>query len=339
MNSFADYNLEQARGYHSWYESGEGKATGGEQREVMGIGLGDARGRSLLDIGCGTGFFTAWFGEIGFRAVGIDSSESMLQFARQKYGNGIEFMLADAGKLPFDDRSFDVAVFATSLEFMADAGAAIREAKRVAASEILLLMLNPDHPINVARKKKAESDGGVFRGARFPRPEELERLFNDYERWSGTFVVEPEHSSYYVLKMGDKAAEEGADKSNQPARTKQPAEKGNGVMRYALPIAEGKLCMHFGHCEQFALVDVENGKITNSESVVPPAHEPGVLPRWLSEQKVNVVIAGGMGSRAQDFFRQYGMEVVVGAQPGDPRDVVENYLAGTLESGANICDH
>ena len=54
-------------------------------------------------------------------------------------------------------------------------------------------------------------------------------------------------------------------------------------MRIAVPTAQGTLCPHFGHCEQFALVDVDNGKIVKTEYQTPPPHEPGVLPAWLHE--------------------------------------------------------
>ena len=110
-------------------------------------------------------------------------------------------------------------------------------------------------------------------------------------------------------------------------------------MKFAIPVANGQLCQHFGHCQQFAIVDVEDNKPVNTEFHNPPAHEPGVLPQWLSEQKVDVVVAGGMGMRAQQFFSQFGIRVVVGAQPGDPADVVQKYLDGTLETGTNLCDH
>lgn len=112
-------------------------------------------------------------------------------------------------------------------------------------------------------------------------------------------------------------------------------------MKIAIPIAQGRLSLHFGHCEQFALVDVNEADktITRVEYSNPPGHEPGVLPRWLHERGANVIIAGGMGQRAQGLFRQNGVEVVVGAQAGKPEDVVSAYLAGTLESGDNVCDH
>ncbi len=134
------------------------------------------------------------------------------------------------------------------------------------------------------------------------------------------------------------------DDSLHPIRpTDRPvgAPKENRTMRIALPVADGKLCMHFGHCEQFALVDVDEAAktITAATSLTPPAHEPGVLPRWLHEQGAEVIIAGGMGQRAQGLFAQNGIRVVVGAAPGSPEDVVSAYLAGTLEVGANVCDH
>jgi len=112
-------------------------------------------------------------------------------------------------------------------------------------------------------------------------------------------------------------------------------------MKIAIPLAESKLCMHFGHCEQFALVEVDeaNKTITGTSYLTPPGHEPGVLPRWLHEQGANVIIAGGMGQRAQGLFSESGITVVVGAPGEMPEDVVSAYLAGTLEAGQNICDH
>lgn len=112
-------------------------------------------------------------------------------------------------------------------------------------------------------------------------------------------------------------------------------------MKIAIPMADGKLCMHFGHCEQFALVDVDETSKTVAATnyLTPPPHEPGVLPRWLHEQGANVIIAGGMGQRAQGLFAQNAIQVVVGAPAQKVEDVVSAYLAGTLEVGQNVCDH
>ncbi len=112
-------------------------------------------------------------------------------------------------------------------------------------------------------------------------------------------------------------------------------------MRIAIPTAGGLLCMHFGHCETFALLDVdeERGVIKESNMVEPPPHEPGLLPKWLKEKGADVVIAGGMGMHAQNLFAQSDIKVVVGAQGGSPESLVKSYLAGTLATGPNACDH
>jgi len=112
-------------------------------------------------------------------------------------------------------------------------------------------------------------------------------------------------------------------------------------MKIALPLAEGKLCMHFGHCEQFALIDVDNTTrtIIGKTLVTPPPHEPGLLPKWLAERGVTNIIAGGMGQRAQQLFVERNIAVVVGASAADPEKLVMGYLSGTLVSGVNACDH
>jgi predicted Fe-Mo cluster-binding NifX family protein len=112
-------------------------------------------------------------------------------------------------------------------------------------------------------------------------------------------------------------------------------------MKIAIPLANGKLSMHFGHCEQFALLDVDpqTREITGRADVQPPPHQPGLLPPWLAEQGVNLVITGGMGQHAQHLFAAQSIPVVVGASSETPEHVAEKYLAGTLQAGENVCDH
>jgi predicted Fe-Mo cluster-binding NifX family protein len=112
-------------------------------------------------------------------------------------------------------------------------------------------------------------------------------------------------------------------------------------MKIAIPITNGILSAHFGHCEEFALVDVneQTKEITNVAKLQPPAHEPGVLPRWLAEQKADVIIAGGMGQRAQQLFAQNNIKVVVGAPEQSAEALASAYFNDTLEAGDNACDH
>ncbi len=112
-------------------------------------------------------------------------------------------------------------------------------------------------------------------------------------------------------------------------------------MRIAVPMADGRLAQHFGHCAKFALVDVDPTakSITASTEVDAPAHQPGLLPPWLKERGVNLVIAGGMGARAQMLFQAASIEVLTGAPAEGVETLVRQYLDGTLVTGDNACDH
>jgi len=112
-------------------------------------------------------------------------------------------------------------------------------------------------------------------------------------------------------------------------------------MKIAIPTADGRLAMHFGHCQQFALIDVDetSRKAAEPRFLTPPPHEPGVLPAWLSEQGATVIVAGGMGQRAQQLFTNHGIRVVLGAPAETPEAIVAAFLDETLAVGENPCDH
>lgn len=112
-------------------------------------------------------------------------------------------------------------------------------------------------------------------------------------------------------------------------------------MRFAIPLAEGKLAIHFGHCASFALIDVDPTAktILKREDVDAPPHQPGLLPPWLAERGVSQILAGGMGQRAQELFTTHGIQVTVGAPVETPENLVKHFLAETLTVGGNACDH
>lgn len=112
-------------------------------------------------------------------------------------------------------------------------------------------------------------------------------------------------------------------------------------MMIAIPLTDGKLSAHFGHCETFAMIetDTESKTITSTQMIEPPPHEPGLLPRWLAEKGAELIIAGGMGGRAQGLFQQQKIMVVVGAPTDTPEAIVNAYLQGSLQTGDNVCDH
>lgn len=108
---------------------------------------------------------------------------------------------------------------------------------------------------------------------------------------------------------------------------------------FAIPTLDGRSCAHFGHCRSFALVSVVDGKIHAVAHADPPEHQPGSFPRFLAEQGVNIVLAGGMGGRARELFAENGIEVHLGVGIHDPRELVEDYLRDELEAGDNACNH
>lgn len=112
-------------------------------------------------------------------------------------------------------------------------------------------------------------------------------------------------------------------------------------MRIAIPLSNGQMAQHFGHCQRFALVDVEPAakSITAYSEVEAPPHQPGLLPVWLKERGVNLVIAGGMGGRALSLFAEASIAVITGAAGGAARTLAQQYLDGALETGPNACDH
>lgn len=139
------------------------------------------------------------------------------------------------------------------------------------------------------------------------------------------------------------AGNENTSVTSSPGNAGDPvtvSSQGDNTVKFAVPTHQGKLCQHFGHCEAFAILETaENGAILSETYVDAPEHQPGLLPQWLSEKGVRYVIAGGMGSRAQQLFAEKGVKVVTGAQGENPREIVEQYLKGVLMTGANICDH
>ncbi len=112
-------------------------------------------------------------------------------------------------------------------------------------------------------------------------------------------------------------------------------------MRIAIPLTQGQVCAHFGHSEQFLLVDVdpEAKQILQSRPVASPLHAPGVIPRWLADQDVSLVMTGGIGQRALHLFQSLGIQVITGIPFENPETLLSAYLAGTLQTGQNLCDH
>jgi ATP-binding protein involved in chromosome partitioning len=112
-------------------------------------------------------------------------------------------------------------------------------------------------------------------------------------------------------------------------------------MRIAIPTTDGHLHPHFGHCSNFVLIDIagESGTILTQTEIPAPEHQPGLLPLWLRERGVDLVIAGNMGSRARSLFQENSIQVRTGAPADSPLQVVQQYLTGSLATVENTCKH
>jgi len=107
-------------------------------------------------------------------------------------------------------------------------------------------------------------------------------------------------------------------------------------MRVAISTDGSDVSAHFGRCPHFTIVDIENNNIIKRETIENPGHHPGFLPKFLSEQGVNAIVAGGMGQRAAGLFAECGIEVVTGVT-GNIDNTVKKLAEGTLEGGESLC--
>jgi len=158
--------------YEGWYEC-EGRRADRLEKRLLGRlleSLGPCR--SLLEVGAGTGHFTRWFArQRGIRVTGLDRSMAMLLEARR--AGGVAYLRADAAALPFADRAFDVVALITTLEFVADPGAAIAQAWRVARRGLLIGALNRR---SLLGRRLQRRGGPIWGGARLWTVRELRQL-------------------------------------------------------------------------------------------------------------------------------------------------------------------
>jgi SAM-dependent methyltransferase len=142
--------------------------------------LRPARAETLLDVGCGTGYFTQRFAdESGLHVVGLDPNAPWLEFARAHgTGTGTEtekYCVGVAESLPFADRSFDLSVSVTALCFVDNARRALQEILRVTRKRFAIGLLNR-HSLLFLRKGLS-GGSGAYRGAHWHTAREIRALF------------------------------------------------------------------------------------------------------------------------------------------------------------------
>ncbi len=107
-------------------------------------------------------------------------------------------------------------------------------------------------------------------------------------------------------------------------------------MRVAISTDAGFVSAHFGRCPVFTIFDLEEVNVTRRFEVANPGHQPGAVPQFLHEKGVECIVAGGMGMRAESFFREYGIRTIVGVS-GKVEDVIETFKKGFPKGGESLC--
>ncbi len=159
-----------------------------------------------------------------------------------------------------------------------------------------------------------------------------------YENVSGTI-----RDAIQVIQSG--AAPSGAEQPD-PASSSSPRSSNTAAFRIAVSIdadhgLDSPVSAHFGRCAKYLFADIANGQVRTFHTADNPFYhdhgQPGQVPNFIHDQQVRVMIAGGMGPRAIQFFEQFGIETVTGAS-GKASEAIDAYLSGSLESGGP-CEH
>jgi ATP-binding protein involved in chromosome partitioning len=130
----------------------------------------------------------------------------------------------------------------------------------------------------------------------------------------------------YLEKYPNSEAARGyeliVDKIIEDSRSKKSV-----IIKIAIPISEGRLFPSFGKATEFAIFHIQNQEIIKKEILHPPPHGPDVLPDWIHDLGVSVIIAGNMGSKAMENFEAKGTTVITGSSSVSPDELVQQHLS------------
>jgi len=159
------FDRDIAEVYESWYQTPKGWFVDTLEKELIRDLCQVKPGEKVLEIGCGTGHFSAFFKELGAQVTGLDTSPEMLKVAKDLHSDlKVKFDVGRAYKLPFADKTFDLVAMITVLEFIDDPKQALKEAFRVSKGRVFIGFLNANSLL--ARKRK-KSKKEIWREAHF----------------------------------------------------------------------------------------------------------------------------------------------------------------------------
>jgi len=161
--------------YNAWYDTPRGRWVGETEYALAAQQLAAQAGDSLLDVGCGTGWFTRRAAADGLRVTGLDPNTAWLNYARAHGDPNLKWIEGNARALPFADAGFDHVLSITALCFVDDERQAVAECVRVARRRFAIGWLNRDSLLY--RQKGRGGGSGAYRGARWHSAGEVRALF------------------------------------------------------------------------------------------------------------------------------------------------------------------
>jgi SAM-dependent methyltransferase len=162
--------------YDAWYDTARGHWIGETEYRLAAKGLAGKPGESLLDVGCGTGWFTRRAAADGFQATGLDPNPGWLGFARARSSPALTWVEGDARTLPFADASFDHVLSIAALCFIDDERQAVAEIVRVTRRRFAIGWLN--RASLLYWQKGRHGGSGAYRGARWHTAREVRAMFS-----------------------------------------------------------------------------------------------------------------------------------------------------------------
>ncbi len=161
--------------YDAWYATPRGRWIGETEYALAARHLKTKAGDSLLDVGCGTGWFSRRATADGLAVTGLDPNPVWLDYARSHSGPALNWVEGDARDMPFADASFDNVLSIAALCFIDDERQAVAECVRVARRRFAIGWLNRDSLLY--RKKGRRGGSGAYRGARWHTADDVRALF------------------------------------------------------------------------------------------------------------------------------------------------------------------
>lgn len=161
--------IRNVANYEAWYHTPRGAWIGDREFSLMMSLLQPVHGATLLDVGCGTGYFSRRFATAGLRVAGIDPDPAAIAFARSRSAD-CEYIQGSATNLPFDDSTFDYCAAITSLCFISNVAQAVQEMWRVSRRGMVLGLLN-----RLSLLYRQKHGQGSYAGARWDTASEVNR--------------------------------------------------------------------------------------------------------------------------------------------------------------------